>query len=265
MDGDTTAAVINNLVNEHSSLTADTNGAVVAFNGDWPADSQFALVLEGRGDAQMWMVPNGKAREGRSSVQATKQGTVNQPGSHPRLLAVGCTINRLDWDGARRRPAHAGRPRRPVGAAGGQRLLLQRCRPDAARRAQAGAVCARGVRRRRDEHRRRSAREHQLDVQRAGLPGQHLLLRRGREVRDRQEHLDERAGRQRRGRALARAGTVPYAGARDRGADGLGAQAARRGPVGLAARRSRPEARARGARRGDALEPPTRRGAELLF
>jgi hypothetical protein len=31
-------------------------------------------------------------------VRAVREGTVNAPGSHPRLLAVGCTINRHRWN-----------------------------------------------------------------------------------------------------------------------------------------------------------------------
>ncbi len=101
-DDDVEAAVINNLVNEHSSLTSDTNGAVISWNGAWAAESGFAITLEGRGDAEMWVTGASGAGDAMF-VQANKQGTVNQPGSHPRLLTVGCTVNRLKWtsiDGA---------------------------------------------------------------------------------------------------------------------------------------------------------------------
>lgn len=91
------AAVVNNLVNDNSSINADTNSAVAAFYGAWDADSTFALTLEGTGDAQLWVVGQGDATQGAYFVQATKQGTINQPASHPRLLAVGCTINRDGW------------------------------------------------------------------------------------------------------------------------------------------------------------------------
>lgn len=48
-----TAAVINNLVNDHSTITSETNSAVIAFHGDWEADSTFALELEEIGRAHV--------------------------------------------------------------------------------------------------------------------------------------------------------------------------------------------------------------------
>ena len=96
-DDEVDAAVINNLVNENSSLNSDTNSAVLSWNGTWETDSGFAVTLEGHGDAQLWVVGQGAATQGAYFVQGTKQGTVNLPGTHPRLMAVGCTVNRLDW------------------------------------------------------------------------------------------------------------------------------------------------------------------------
>ncbi len=96
-DDDKSAAVINNLVNDHSSISADTNSAVVNFSGTWAKDSTFALELQGKGDAQLWVVGQGAAEQGAYFVQATKQGTVNEPASHPRLLSVGCTVDRNEW------------------------------------------------------------------------------------------------------------------------------------------------------------------------
>ncbi|MFO0552853.1 MAG: S8 family serine peptidase [Polyangiaceae bacterium] len=102
-DGSSTAAVVNNLVNEHSSLTEDTNGAVIQFSGAWDLDSTFKIRLTGHGDAQLWVVGQGAAIQGAYFENGVREGTINQPGSHPRLLAVGCTINRFTWqslDGA---------------------------------------------------------------------------------------------------------------------------------------------------------------------
>lgn len=94
---DVTAAVINNLVNENSSINPDTNSAVVAISGNWEKDSQFRLLFEGSGDAQMWVVARGTATSGAYFRRATVEGTVNQPATHPDVLAVGCTVNRLRW------------------------------------------------------------------------------------------------------------------------------------------------------------------------
>lgn len=96
-DDGVTAAVINNLVNDNSSINPDTNSAVVAISGAWEPDTQFTLHLAGDGDAQLWVVATGDATDGAYFVRATKQGTVNQPASHPDVLAVGCTLNRTTW------------------------------------------------------------------------------------------------------------------------------------------------------------------------
>ncbi|WP_129347095.1 S8 family serine peptidase [Sorangium cellulosum] len=99
-DGRTTGAVINRLANGKSAITADTNSAVVAFSGAWEA-GEFAVLLQGRGDAQLWVTGLGDVSPshdlGLQFTRGIKQGTINVPASHPGLLAVGCTINRVSW------------------------------------------------------------------------------------------------------------------------------------------------------------------------
>ncbi|WP_438028906.1 S8 family serine peptidase [Sorangium sp. So ce233] len=99
-DGETTGAVINRLANGKSPITADTNSAVVAFSGAWKA-GEFAIRLKGRGDAQLWVTGLGDVSPshdlGLQFTRGIKQGTINVPASHPGLLAVGCTINRVRW------------------------------------------------------------------------------------------------------------------------------------------------------------------------
>ncbi|XXX80582.1 S8 family serine peptidase [Sorangium sp. So ce134] len=99
-DGETTGAVINRLANGKSPITADTNSAVVAFSGAWKA-GEFAIRLQGRGDAQLWVTGLGDVSVshdlGLQFTRGIKQGTINVPASHPGLLAVGCTINRVQW------------------------------------------------------------------------------------------------------------------------------------------------------------------------
>lgn len=94
--------VINNRLDNNSSLTADTNGAIVFFSGEWDAQDTFAITLRGRGDAQLWVTPTGGASPGAAGLglvfeKATKQGTIAVPASDPGLIAVGCTINRTTW------------------------------------------------------------------------------------------------------------------------------------------------------------------------
>jgi subtilisin family serine protease len=101
-DGDdTTAAVVNKLVNDNTPITSDTNSAVVVFDGAWDKGS-FAIRLSGHGDAQLWVTGQGDVSPSKSVgllfERAVRQGTITVPASHPNLLAVGCTLNRVAWD-----------------------------------------------------------------------------------------------------------------------------------------------------------------------
>ncbi|MEO7328219.1 MAG: S8 family serine peptidase [Minicystis sp.] len=58
--------------------------------------------LAGHGDAQLWITATGDAGPSATSSgvlfeRALREGTVTVPASHPNLLAVGCTINRVAW------------------------------------------------------------------------------------------------------------------------------------------------------------------------
>ncbi|MFO0755248.1 MAG: S8 family serine peptidase [Byssovorax sp.] len=97
----TTAGVINNKISPKSSITAATNSAVVVWTGAWD-EGTFAIHLRGHGDAQLWMTGTGDAAPSATSYgvlfeRATREGTVTVPASHPGLLAVGCTLNRVAW------------------------------------------------------------------------------------------------------------------------------------------------------------------------
>jgi subtilisin family serine protease len=97
----TTAGVVNNHVGKSSSITADTNSAVVVVQGKWADFSEFNVLLRGAGDASLWVVGTGDvgpgAPIGMVFERAIRQGTVTVPASAPGLLAVGCTMNRLQW------------------------------------------------------------------------------------------------------------------------------------------------------------------------
>lgn len=101
-DGDgTTGAVVNKLVNGKTPITSDTNSAVVAFDGKWD-EGTFTIRLAGHGHAQLWVAGLGDVSASRSDglmfEKAVRQGTIAIPASHPELIAVGCTLNRVDWD-----------------------------------------------------------------------------------------------------------------------------------------------------------------------
>jgi subtilisin family serine protease len=99
-DGNT-AAVINALVNGKSTLTQDSNSAVVYWDGHWQGDDEFAVLLSGKGDAQLWVTGIGGGAPGQSLglnfARALRTGTISVPASHPELIAVGCTLNRIEW------------------------------------------------------------------------------------------------------------------------------------------------------------------------
>jgi subtilisin family serine protease len=78
--------------------------ANVLLRGDWPASSDFALKLEGRGTVALWVQGLGALDPSRGPGplvrNGIKAGTINVPASHPLLLAVGATLNRREWTDA---------------------------------------------------------------------------------------------------------------------------------------------------------------------
>ncbi|MDI1447097.1 S8 family serine peptidase [Polyangium sp. 6x1] len=101
-EGDeTTAAVINRLVNGKTPMTEETNSAVVAFSGAWDKGA-FTIRLSGHGDAHLWVTGQEDVSPSRGPglafEKAVRQGTISIPASDPNLLAVGCTLNRIGWD-----------------------------------------------------------------------------------------------------------------------------------------------------------------------
>src|SRR5262249_59644318 len=56
---DASAGIVNNLVTKDSSLTADTNGAVIVWNGGWTDGSKFTIHLRGSGEAELWVTGSG--------------------------------------------------------------------------------------------------------------------------------------------------------------------------------------------------------------
>lgn len=99
--GDLTATVFNGNTGPESPLS-EPNTAVVVLDGEWPAGETFALRLGGYGSASIWLQSEGDLAPSTGSVgalvpRAIKPGTINLPGSHPDLIAVGAGLNRLSW------------------------------------------------------------------------------------------------------------------------------------------------------------------------
>ncbi|MCC6523832.1 MAG: S8 family serine peptidase [Polyangiaceae bacterium] len=99
--GERSASLLNNVVDGRSELTADTNGAVLRWSGVWQAEDTFAVLLEGEGDAHLWVTGAADAAPGVGLgmvfERATDTATIAVPASSPALIAVGCTLNRTLW------------------------------------------------------------------------------------------------------------------------------------------------------------------------
>jgi subtilisin family serine protease len=92
----------------NSPIAGDTNAAVVILSGKWKSGSPFAIRLRGHGTARLWVQSDGAISPDAGSTgalfpRAFKQSTLGIPASHPLLIAVGATLNRLSW------PVHTGR------------------------------------------------------------------------------------------------------------------------------------------------------------
>jgi len=99
-DDGLTAAIYNGAVGGESPLPAGSHGAIVVWDGKWPAASEITLKLEGEGMVSAWveaMFDDAAAAGAIFFEVATRAGTINVPASHPDLIAVGCTINRTQW------------------------------------------------------------------------------------------------------------------------------------------------------------------------
>jgi len=86
---------------DDSGVSPGRSNAIVYIDGSWPADSDFALHLEGHGSAQLWLQSLGDLDPslalGALFPRGEKEGTVNVPASAPALIAVGATLNRTTW------------------------------------------------------------------------------------------------------------------------------------------------------------------------
>src|SRR5262249_3130193 len=96
-DGDNSGGVLNDVPDAQGNIAPGTNSAVVVFSGHWDAQSEFAVVLRGTGDASLWITAQKDAAGSTFFEKAMRQGTINVPASAPGLLAVGCTLNRVSW------------------------------------------------------------------------------------------------------------------------------------------------------------------------
>ncbi len=105
--GELAVSVLNGTHGGSSPISADTQAAVVILDGKWKAGTPFAIRLRGHGTAQLWVQSEGDigpnaGSSGALFPRAFKASTISIPASHPLLIAVGATLNRVEW------PVHTG-------------------------------------------------------------------------------------------------------------------------------------------------------------
>jgi subtilisin family serine protease len=88
-----------------ADLLPSDGSAVILIDGSWPAGSTFGIDLMGHGRAELWAQSEGDlapqtGSPGAIFPSARAERTVTIPASDPALLAVGASINRLDWTDA---------------------------------------------------------------------------------------------------------------------------------------------------------------------
>ncbi len=96
--GNGSAAIVYGNVKD-SPVPAGASGAVVVWQGTTPS-GVYQIVLEGDGEADLYVVGTGDARRASNVpgfIAGVRQRTIGLPASHPSILAVGCTVSRTSW------------------------------------------------------------------------------------------------------------------------------------------------------------------------
>ncbi len=95
------------IVNEpahREDAVVGADAAALIVHGAWSAAPVFGIRLRGRGTARLWVQSAGamlvSGAPGGLFAGASARATVNLPGTHPDLIAVGATVNRSAWHAA---------------------------------------------------------------------------------------------------------------------------------------------------------------------
>jgi len=95
------------IVNEpahREDAVVGADAAALIVHGEWSADTVFGIRLRGRGTARLWVQSAGpmlvSGSLGGVFAGASARATVNLPGTHADLIAVGATVNRTSWRAA---------------------------------------------------------------------------------------------------------------------------------------------------------------------
>jgi hypothetical protein len=75
----------------------------VILDGELESEAVFTLDFTGHGTARLWLQSDGdvlpeSGNLGALLPRASKAGTINVPATNPKLIAVGATLNRVEWD-----------------------------------------------------------------------------------------------------------------------------------------------------------------------
>ncbi|HEY5955405.1 MAG TPA: S8 family serine peptidase [Polyangiaceae bacterium] len=100
--GDYDAEIQNGVTESEDPSAIDHSGAVVLIEGTFPTIKQFALRLEGRGTASIWIQPAGGVdpalnQMGALFTGALREGTVGIPGTARDIISVGAYLDHLKW------------------------------------------------------------------------------------------------------------------------------------------------------------------------
>jgi subtilisin family serine protease len=97
---DQIAGIDNGSQPPNSMVPADSNGAIVAWQGAWPSGTYY-VTLDGTATVDLYVQATGDAAiPGVTQVafaQGVREGTIGLPATHPDLIGVGCTINKPAW------------------------------------------------------------------------------------------------------------------------------------------------------------------------
>lgn len=95
------AGVIYSSKVEGSPIPTASHGAVVVWQGKWPAGT-YNITLNGAGMAELYLQALGDAASGAthpsSFANGVREGTINLPATHKDIIGVGCTVNRPRWE-----------------------------------------------------------------------------------------------------------------------------------------------------------------------
>lgn len=91
------AGVVYGHVSNDIPIPAESRGAVVVWSGTWPAGT-YNITFEGEsGSADLYLQATGLLAAQSSFAAGLREGTVNLPATHPSVIGVGCTMNRISW------------------------------------------------------------------------------------------------------------------------------------------------------------------------